>query len=92
MQANSLNGFLDELEKSNKDNSFSISVEDIKAMVAKNANNLDLLLCVIDYLSSLWVKERNNELIDLLIEYCKRALIIFRQDNKYNFTRNSATL
>lgn len=88
MQANSLNGFLDELEKSNKDNSFSISVEDIKAMVAKNANNLDLLLCVIDYLSSLWVKERNNELIDLLIEYCKRALIIFRQDNKYNFTRN----
>ena len=77
MQANSLNGFLDVLEKSNKDNSFIISVDEIKAMVAKYPNNIDLLICAIDYLASFWLNEHNNELIDLLTDYCKRALTIY---------------
>ena len=88
MQASSLNGFLDALEKSNKDNSFIISVDEIKAIVAKYPNNIDLLICAIDYLSSFWLNEHNNELIDLLTDYCKRALTIFKEDNKYNVTLN----
>ena len=79
---------MERLNTESKDKSFTITVVEIKSILSKNTNNFDLLISVIDYLFNYWQKYRDNDLVDLLLSYCKKAISIYRKNNTYNVSIN----
>ena len=88
MASSSISSFMERLNTESKDKSFTITVVEIKSILSKNTNNFDLLISVIDYLFNYWQKYRDNDLVDLLLSYCKKAISIYRKNNTYDVSIN----
>lgn len=76
------NKFIERLEDEIKNNTNNISVDEIKIMIIKNSNDIDLLTKTIEYLFYYWNNTRDDKLLDLIIEYTNKAMIIGRNSKK----------
>ena len=83
-----LNNLVEKLKQCVSNKSFDISLDEIKMIVYKNNNNFNLLLHVVNYLFGYWEVNQNDEIVDLVITYCERMLLIYREDNKEDITIN----
>ena len=88
IRAISVKKFIERIDKCLDESKFDISVEEAKLIVTKNPNNFDLLSKVISYLGSYLLFSSDDEVGELVIEYCERGIIIFKKDNISNVTIN----
>lgn len=80
----SINNFIKRIKESFEQRVFNIDLDEIGLVVSRNKNNFELLICSIEYLFAYWQTNNRDEIIDLIVEYSKRALAIFRSDNSLN--------
>lgn len=81
-----LNDFIEKLKKCTINKTFDISIDEIKMIVLKNNNNFNILLYVANYLIEYWKAFRKEDIIDLVIYYCERMILVYREDNMENIT------
>lgn len=82
----SLNRFFERLMAAVDSNSLDVSIDEIKLVVSANPNNFHLLSRATSYLFALWTKNNNAAAVDLIIDYCHRALLLFIPGNSDNIT------
>ena len=73
----SLQGFIEKIKKSKEEAKLDVDIDEIKLVVSRNSNNFLLLVTVVDYLSEVFSVEKSDALIDLCIEYTKKAIQLF---------------
>lgn len=88
MESVSVNSFLDKIKDLKENKQYEVTLDEIKTIVSKNNNNCELLIGVVDYLLSLWQSRHNDEVLDLVVDYCKRLLVVFRENNSKGITVN----
>ncbi len=80
IDALSVKNFIARIEKCFKERTYDIDIDEIKLIVSKNNNNFALITKVCEYLYRVLVHRVDSDVSDLLIGYCKRAILI-RPDN-----------
>ena len=88
IETTSVNGFISRLKKCLEEEKYDVSLDEIKMIISRNNNNFNLLLAANEYLGSYYYIVREEEVIDLLIQYLKKAVLLFQPDNSYNCTLN----
>lgn|GEM_PF-4493531 len=88
IQATSANNVIDRIKGYFENGECDISLDEVKMAVSRNKNNLNLLLAVTSFVRNLYLKDRDEELLDLLVQYAKRAIAIFRPDNVFDANIN----
>ena len=88
VEETSANNFIERLRKCSANGNYDISVDEIKMVVSRNANNLNLILASIDYLGDYYFLSRHKELVDIFISYVKKAILLFQPNNIYDSTLN----
>lgn len=86
LEAVSVNGFISRLEKCMDERDFSITEDEISAIVSKNSNNFNLLIPSIGYLTDYWANHRTDKIIDLIIDYCNKAILLFQPNNRFKIS------
>ena len=81
MEDASVNGFMERMKKSIEDDTYDISIKEIKMIVLKNKNNLNLLLLIIEYLSYYYFINHDEEVVELVIQYAKTGITIYHPNN-----------
>ena len=89
LEATSVNNFINRLKESSDSGVYDISLDEIKMVVSRNSNNFNLISAAIDYLSDYYYMSHDEELVDLLIQYAKKAILLFQPDNIYGVSLNS---
>ena len=84
IESSSVNGFIAKLKDEKENKTYHITIEEIKSILSRNSNNFDLLIACIDYLYYLWNYNRDQTIVDLLIGYCKKGILIYKADNMFN--------
>ena len=77
----SVDNFIKRMEEELMNKKLSIGIEEIRVMVSKNNNNFNLLVRVIEYLAVYWVDNPSDSVAQMIVDYGKRAVSIFREDN-----------
>ena len=85
----SSNKFIEKINKCFENNVFDIRIEEIKEVIARNINDFNLHIEVVNYLFRYISNKVDKDCLDLLIDYLKRCLIIFQEDNKYGVTKSN---
>ena len=80
----SVNKFIARMEKAVEDLNSDISVEEVKTIISKNRNNFDLLFSAIYYLQLLYYLDNDEQIAQLIISYCERAIVIYQDNNRYD--------
>ena len=88
VESASVNRFIERLTEEEESGSLRMDLSEIRLVVSTNANNFHLLVNVIQYLFALWKKKKDAEIVDLIIDYCKRALLLFVPNNPNGITVN----
>lgn len=89
IESSEINSFIKRINECIESKSFTISIDEIKIIVSKNNNNFNLLLKVVDYLMLYGKVSQSDEIVDLVIKYSERIIVIFREDNEEKITINS---
>ena len=89
LETTSVNSFIERVKKSLETGIFDISTDEIRMIVSRNSNNFNLILTIAEYLNDYYFLSHQDELIDLFIQYVKRAILLFQPDNAMNVTLNS---
>ena len=89
VESNSVEAFIKRLEESADKGIFDVTIDEIKIMVSRNINNFHLYSYLIDYLFSCYSLTREASVADLIIEYAKKAILLFQIDNKDNIKLGS---
>ena len=84
VEATSVNEFINRLSKK----TFDINEDEIRMVVSRNKNNFNLLLYAIDYLCDYYVFNKKNELLELIIDYCQKAILLYQPNNPLNISTN----
>ena len=87
LESNSTSSFLQQIDECIENKTLYFSLDDIKIMVSKNLNNCDLLIGVVSYLENYFAIKRDEQVLDLGIEYCKRIVAIYKE-NRYGASLN----
>ena len=77
MENVSVNNFIERTKECIKNNAYDISVDEIRMVVSRNKNNFDLLMAVIEYLIEYYLINREETVIDLLIQYIENAIFLY---------------
>ena len=85
----SVNNFIKRVKECCNNGHYDISIDEIKMIVSRNSNNFNLILVAIDYLSDYYYMNHDIEIVDLLNQYAKRAILLFQPDNLYGINLNS---
>ena len=88
IKSTSVKKFIERIDKCLEASKFDISVDEVKLIVTKNPNNFDLLSKAINYLAGYLLFSGEEEVGNLVIEYCERGIVIFKKDNINNVTIN----
>lgn len=88
IKSTSVKKFIERIDKCLEESKFDISVDDVKIIVTKNPNNFDLLSKAINYLAGYLLFSGEEEVGNLVVEYCERGIVIFKKDNINNVTIN----
>ena len=88
IKASSVKNYIERIDKCLDTSTFDISIDEIKIIIKKNPNNFDLLSKAILYLGEYNIVNNNEEVNNLLIEYCERGITLFQKDNIAKITIN----
>lgn len=75
----SVNNFIERTEKCVEERKFDITEEEIRMIASKNRNNFTLLFAISGYLVEWWAVEPSDHIADLIIEFGKKALDVYRE-------------
>ena len=89
VESNSVNNFIDRMKRSCDTANYDISIEDIKMIVSRNSNNLNLILEAVNYLGDYYYYSHQEGILDLLIQYIKKSITIFQPNNSLKADLNS---
>ena len=89
IETTSVNSFIERANKCCEESTYDISIDEIRMILSRNTNNLNLLLAAINYLGDYYFFSRDKELLDLLIQYVKKAILLYQPNNVYNISLNS---
>ena len=81
LASSSVNTFIDRIKKCYEEQSFNVSEEDMRLMISKNSNNFNLYFHTVNYLIKLWSHNPSDHIASLIVEYSKKALLIYRTDD-----------
>lgn len=88
LESKSVHSFLQRVTDCFNNKKYDISIDEIKMIVTKNKNNFNLIVAAIEYLSDYYAINRNEEIVDLVINYCQKAIAIYQPNNLINITIN----
>lgn len=88
MESVSVNSFIDRTKECIKNTTLDISVDEIRMIVSRNKNNFDLLIAVIEYLSEYYLINHEEEVVNILIQYIKTAIVLYRPSEANNISLN----
>ena len=88
MESASVNNFIERTKKCAINNTFDISLDEIRMIVSRNKNNFDLLMAVIEYLCEYYLINHKEEVVDLLIQYIKTAIPLYRPSDNQGVSLN----
>ena len=89
IETTSVNSFIERANKCCEESTYDISIDEIRMILSRNTNNLNLLLAAIDYIGDYYYLKREEGLLDLLIKYVKKAILLFQPNNIFNTDLNS---
>lgn len=84
IESSSVSCFIEKLKSANENKTYHITIEEVKSILVKNSNNFDLLIACTNYLFQLWNYNRDYQIIDLLLNYCKKGIAIYKNNNMFN--------
>ena len=85
----SANKFIERSKACCENGVYDISLDEIKMIVSRNSNNLNLILATIYYLSDYYYLDHDEAVLDLLTDYIKRAILLFQPNNAFDANLNS---
>ena len=89
VESTSANNFIEKLKNSCDNGDYSISLDEIKMVVSRNSNNLNLILAAVIYLSDYYYYSHQDEVLNQLIQYLKKAIVLYQPNNIFNTDLNS---
>ena len=89
VESTSANKFIERSKACCENGVYDISLDEIKMIVSRNSNNLNLILATIYYLSEYYYLDHDEAVLDLLTDYIKRAILLFQPNNAFNTNLNS---
>ena len=84
VESNSVEAFIKRLNESAEKGTFDVDIDEIKMVVSRNINNFRLYSNLLDYLFGYYSLTRETSIADMIIEYAKKAIVLFQPDNKEN--------
>ena len=87
LESVSLNGFINRLDEAITNKKYDISLDEVKMMISRNSNNIELYLKAGIYLEHCFAKSKDFVIMDYLIELYKKAITIY-QPNSVNLSLN----
>ena len=84
----SVEKIIQKIESNLENNTFDISIKEIKLWYTKHNNNFNLLINIANYLLSEYSKTRNEELLDLLLQCYKKGLDIYSYNDNQGINQN----
>ena len=88
IESTSVASFINKVKECIENKTYDYSLNDIKALVRKNNNSFNVIASAVSYLLYYWNKDPKEEIIDLIIEYSKKGLVIYQKDNSLNVKIN----
>ena len=88
IESTSVNRFVKRVKNCFKNKKYDISLDEIKMVVTKNKNNFYILIAVIEYLSDYYAINRDKEVVDMVIDYCQKAIAIYQPNENVDITLN----
>ena len=92
VESTSANKFIERSKTCCENGVYDISLDEIKMIVSRNSNNLNLILATIYYLSEYYYLDHDEAVLDLLTDYTKRAILLFQPNNAFDANLNSLHL
>ena len=89
VESTSANKFIERSKACCENGVYDISLDEIKMIVSRNSNNLNLILAVIYYLGDYYYLDHDEAVLDLLTDYIKRAILLFQPNNAFDANLNS---
>ena len=89
VESTSANKFIERSKACCENGVYDISLDEIKMIVSRNSNNLNLILAVIYYLGDYYYLDHEEAVLNLLTDYIKRAILLFQPNNAFNANLNS---
>ena len=84
VESNSVDAFIKRLNESAEKGTFDVDIDEIKMVVSRNINNFRLYSNLLDYLFGYYSLTRETSIADMIIEYSKKAILLYQPDNKEN--------
>ena len=88
VESNSVNSFIEKCKKCSESGVYDISLEEIRMIYLRNQNNLNLLLAIISYLSDYFGPNKDVAILDAMIEYSQKAIVLYQPNNMLNYSLN----
>ena len=88
VESSSVNSFIERCKKSVENGVFDISLDEIRMIYLRNQNNLNLLLAIITYLTDYFGPNKDVAILDALIEYSQKAIVLYQPNNMFDYSLN----
>ena len=88
LASSSVNTFIDNIKKCYEEQNFNVSEEDIRLIISKNSNNFNLYFHIVNYLVKYWANNPSDHIASMIVEYSKKALLIYRADENKDVSVN----
>ena len=88
VESTSVNGFIERITKCIKEQNLVISIDEVRMIVSRNNNSFHLIINAINYLGEYYAVNRGEELTNLIIEYCQKAILLYQPNNALNLSIN----
>ena len=86
--SNSVNSFIKKLNECVDNKQYIISLEDIKKIISLNPNNFNLYINTVNYLYDYYAEKREEEALDMVIEYSKKSILLYQPKNSLDVSVN----
>ena len=88
-ESTSVNNFIKRAKACCDNGNYDISLDEIKMIVSRNSNNFNLILAAINYLDDYYYLSHEAGVLDLLLQYLKKAILLFQPNNIFDTDLNS---
>ena len=88
MESVSVNNFIERTKKCIENSVYDISIDEIRMIVSRNKNNFNLLMAVIEYIEEYYLTNHDEELVELLMQYLKNAILLYQPNGAHNISLN----
>ena len=88
VEATSVKNFIERVKTCCDNGDYSISLDEIKMIISRNGNNLNLILAAVNYLGDYYYLKHDNGILDLLTQYIKKAILLFQPNNMFDASLN----